>query len=95
MLTFEVVTNADRLLTVREHLVKAQDEGRRGIIPMFSCAVPRCLTALPYRPALPHCPALPPCLTALPSKPRPLQRHVQQQPVLAVVQVQARELFDA
>ncbi|MFE9999018.1 TetR/AcrR family transcriptional regulator [Streptomyces avermitilis] len=35
LLTFEVVTNADRLPTVREHLVKAQDEGRRGIIPMF------------------------------------------------------------
>ncbi|WP_330307486.1 MULTISPECIES: TetR/AcrR family transcriptional regulator [unclassified Streptomyces] len=35
MLTFEVITNADRLPTVREHLVKASDEGRRGIIPLL------------------------------------------------------------
>jgi len=35
MLTFEVITNADRLPTVREHLVKASDEGRRGLVPML------------------------------------------------------------
>ncbi|MFC7261983.1 TetR/AcrR family transcriptional regulator [Streptomyces lutosisoli] len=35
MLTFEVITNADRLPTVRELLVKASDEGRRGIIPLL------------------------------------------------------------
>ncbi|GGX76701.1 TetR/AcrR family transcriptional regulator [Streptomyces minutiscleroticus] len=36
LLTFEVVTNADRLPTVREHLVKALDQGRRGLIPMLA-----------------------------------------------------------
>ncbi|MFF3616312.1 TetR/AcrR family transcriptional regulator [Streptomyces sp. NPDC002580] len=35
LLTFEVITNSDRLPTVREHLVKASDEGRRGIIPLL------------------------------------------------------------
>ncbi len=33
LLTFEVVTNADRLPTVREHLVKAQDEGAGASSP--------------------------------------------------------------
>ncbi|MGW3911179.1 TetR/AcrR family transcriptional regulator [Streptomyces sp. NPDC005070] len=36
MLTFEVITNSDRLPTVREHLAKASDEGRRGLVPMLA-----------------------------------------------------------
>jgi len=36
MLTFEVITNADRLPTVRDHLAKASDEGRRGLVPMLA-----------------------------------------------------------
>ncbi|MFE1286110.1 TetR/AcrR family transcriptional regulator [Streptomyces sp. NPDC058751] len=36
MLTFEVIINSDRLPTVREHLAKASDEGRRGIVPMLA-----------------------------------------------------------
>jgi AcrR family transcriptional regulator len=35
MLTFEVITDDGRLPGVREHLVKAQDEGRRGLVPML------------------------------------------------------------
>ncbi|MEU1201901.1 TetR/AcrR family transcriptional regulator [Streptomyces sp. NPDC005813] len=35
MLTFEVITNTDRLPTVRDHLVKASDEGRRGLVPLL------------------------------------------------------------
>ncbi|MFB7247554.1 TetR family transcriptional regulator [Streptomyces populi] len=36
MLTFEVITNTDRLPTVRDHLAKASDEGRRGLVPMLA-----------------------------------------------------------
>ncbi|GGL96487.1 TetR family transcriptional regulator [Streptomyces fumigatiscleroticus] len=35
MLTFEMITNPDLPPEIREYLVKAQDEGRRGVIPMF------------------------------------------------------------
>ncbi|MFD7713951.1 TetR/AcrR family transcriptional regulator [Streptomyces sp. NPDC059785] len=35
MLTFEMITISDRLPEVRDFLAKSQDEGRRGLMPMF------------------------------------------------------------